>query len=487
MTGKYLTAIAAIVAFTGLAPLPATAQGAAAGFDRSQPPALAPSTKFHLPTVAHGTLPNGVTLQVVEHRALPLVHIDLIIDGGSRLEVGTPGLAAFTARMLTEGAGTRDANALQSDLGFIGAQLNAGASAEAFTVQLDVAKRSLGAALDLLADVVLRPTFRSANVNQQRDLRLQQLLQRRDQPTQLAAVAFDQLVFPKGHPYHDPPDGDSASTATLDSARVRNFYEHAFVPGRAKFVVVGDVTEPEMRALLAARFGVWKPAATPLAIPKVSVNPVTNDGVKIYLVDKPGAAQSVIQLGGPGADRLGFDYAAITVMNTILGASFSSRLNTNLRETKGYTYGISSRFMWSPLPGPFTVASQVRTNVTDSSLVEIFKELRSIRDAPVEAKELDRAKAYVALAVPGRFETNAAIAGQLVDLDSYGLPLSSVNDFVARVNAVTAADVQRVARRYVPADQATLVVVGDLARVRAGIEALKLGTVTTLDVSAIAR
>jgi zinc protease len=208
--------------------------------------------------------------------------------------------------------------------------------------------------------------------------------------------------------------------------------------------------------------------------------------VKIYLVDKSGAAQSVIQLGSPGADRLGPDYAAVTVMNTILGASFSSRLNTNLRETKGYTYGISSRFVWSPLPGPFVIASSVRTNVTDSSLVEIFKELRSIRDTPVDAKELERAKAYVALAVPGRFETNASIAGQLVDLGSYGLPLSAVNDFVSRVNAVTAADVQHVARQYIPADRATLVVVGDLAKVRAGIEALKLGTITVLDVSSIA-
>lgn len=483
MKTKQFAALAALMLSATLQ-LNAQAQGA---LDRTKPPALGASTKFHLPAVEAGKLPNGVALQVIEHHSLPLVHVNLIIDGGSRLEAGTPGLAGFTARMLTEGAGTRDANALQSDLGFIGAQLTAGASAEAFTVQLDVAKRSLGEALDLLADVVLRPTFRSANVNQQRDLRLQSLLQRRDQPTQLAAIAFDQIVFPKGHPYHDPADGDSASTATLDSARVRAFYEHTFVPARAKFVVVGDVTEAEMRALLAPRFGAWKAAAVPLAIPNVTVKPVTNDGVKIYLVDKPGAAQSVIQLGSPGADRLGPDYAAITVMNTILGASFSSRLNTNLRETKGYTYGISSRFGWAPLPGAFVVASQVRTNVTDSSLVEIFKELRSIRDAPVEAKELERAKAYVALAVPGRFETNAGIAGQLTDLDSYGLPLSSVNDFVARVNAVTAADVQRVARRYVPADRATLVVVGDLAKVRAGIEALKLGTVTTLDVPSIAR
>lgn len=486
MNRNYVTSLATAAALV-LAPAAAAAQGATGALDRSHPPALGANTRFHLPAVARGTLPNGVAIQVIEHRALPLVHVLLIIDGGSRLEGRTPGLASFTARMLTEGAGTRDANALQSDIGFIGAQLTAGASEEAFVIQLDVAKRSLGQALDLLADVALRPAFRTANVSQQRDLRLQSLLQRRDQPTQLAVLAFNQLVFPVGHPDHDPADGDSVSTASLDSARVRDFYNGAFAPSRAHFVVVGDVTEPEMRALLAPRFGSWKAAAPPLAIAKVTVKPVTNDGVKLYLVDKPGAAQSVIVLGSPGADRLSPDYAAITVMNTILGASFSSRLNMNLRETKGYTYGISSRFGWSPVPGAFAVSTQVRTNVTDSSLVEVFKELRAIREAPVDAKELDRAKAYVALAVPGRFETNASIAAQLADLDSYRLPLSSVNDFVARVNTVTAADVQRVARQYIPADRATLVVVGDLAKVKAGIEALKLGTVTTLDVSTIAR
>lgn len=478
--------LTALIAIAACAPAAAVAQNPAA-LDRTKPPELGAPKKFNIPAVERGTLANGVALQVVEHHALPLVHVTLIVDGGSRLEAGQPGLAGFTARMLTEGAGTRDANALQSEIAFLGAQLGAASGAESFTVQLSVAKRSLGPALDLLADVVLRPTFRAENVKQQRDLRLQSLLQRRDQPTQLAALAFNQLVFPEGHPYHYATDGDSASTAALDSARVRAFYERAFVPERAKFVVVGDVTESEMRGMLAARFGSWKRRGDAAPIPKVSVAPVSHDGVQIYLVDKPGAAQSVIQLGSPGADRLGPDYAAITVMNTILGASFSSRLNTNLRETKGYTYGISSRFAWSPLPGPFSIASQVRTNVTDSSLVEIFRELRAIRDAPVEAKELERAKAYVALAVPGRFETNASIAGQLADLDSYGLPLSSVNDFVARVNAVTAADVQRVARKYIPADRATLVVVGDLAKVRAGIEALKLGTVTVLDVSSIAR
>ncbi len=478
--------IALLAAFAACAPIATFAQNAAP-LDRTIVPALGTSSKFKLPAVAAGKLANGVAIQVVEHRALPLVHVTLIVDGGSRLEAGQPGLAGFTARMLTEGAGTRDANALQSELAFLGAQLNAGAGAESFIVQLSVAKRSLAEALDLMADVVLRPAFRADNVKQQRDLRFQSLLQRRDQPTQLAVLAFNEIVFPEGHPYHDPADGDSASTAALDSARVRSFYQGAFVPERAKFIVVGDVTAPEMRAMLGSRFGAWKRAAEPIAVPAVTVKPFDHDRIKIYLVDKPGAAQSVIQLGSPGADRLGIDYPAVMVMNTILGASFSSRLNANLRETKGYTYGISSRFGWAPLPGPFVVNTQVRTNVTDSSIVEIFNELKLIRNAAVDPKELARAKAYVALAVPGRFETNASIAGQIADLDSYGLPLSSVSDFVALVNGVTTVDVQRVAREYIPAATATLVVVGDLTKVRAGIEALKLGTVTVLDVSSIAR
>jgi zinc protease len=217
------------------------------------------------------------------------------------------------------------------------------------------------------------------------------------------------------------------------------------------------------------------------------VQPVTNSTVKLFLVDKPGAAQSVISIGGPGVPRSSPDYAALVVMNTLLGESFSSRLNSNLRETKGYTYGISSRFGWQPVPGAFRISSGVRTDVTDSSLVEIFRELRRIQDAPVDITELARAKAYVALAIPGDFETIGQIVSEIATLDTFGLPLSSVSQFITRVNAVTAADVQRVAKKYLPADRATVVVVGDLAKIRLGIDALKLGPSTILDVSSIVK
>jgi len=467
-----------------LAPMALSAQAA---FDRTKPPTLPSAPSLVLPTVTTSRLANGISMQVVPQREVPLVQVTLTVAGGSRLDAAEPGLASFAARMLTESAGGKDVNAIQSELAFLGATLSSNATWDLFIVSLNVPKRSLGAALDLLADVVQRPTFSSADVRRQRELRAAAILQQRDRPGALAALAFNSLVFPSGHPYHDPPDGDSVSTARLDSARVRTFYSRAYVPARARFIVVGDIAASEASELIGARFGGWTATGAPLTIAPVSVAPVENGALKVFLIDKPGAAQSILSIGGPGVSRTSADYPALVVMNTLLGESFSSRLNANLRETKGYTYGISSRFGWAPTPNAFRVQSGVRTDVTDSSLIEIFKELRSMQNAPVDAVELARAKAYVALAVPGNFETNGQIAGQLADLQTFGLPLASVSAFIARVNGVTAADVQRVAKKYLPASRATVVVVGDLAKVRAGIEALQLGTITVLDAAVVGR
>jgi predicted Zn-dependent peptidase len=175
------------------------------------------------------------------------------------------------------------------------------------------------------------------------------------------------------------------------------------------------------------------------------------------------------------------------VMNTILGGSFSSRLMSNLRETKGYTYGVSSSFQWRPLPGAWIASSDVRTNVTDSSLVEFFKELNALRTAEVSAEELARAKAYLGLAVPGDLESTAQIAGQITSLAAFNLPLTYLQEYVAAVEKVTAADVARTARRLIPADNATIVVVGDLSKIRAGIEALNLGPISVLSVAELTK
>jgi predicted Zn-dependent peptidase len=456
-------------------------------FDRSRAPALGDAPPLTVPTVRASRLANGAALKVVEQRELPLVHITLQFAGGGRLDNDTPGLASFVALMIREGAGNRDANALQSELAYLGASLFASADWDNSTVTLRVAKRNLEPALDLMADVVLRPRFATADVRRQRDLRLAGLLQQKDQPRTLATMAFNRALFPAGHPYRRMLGGDSASTAVLDSAMVRVFHDGAYRPLRATFTVVGDIGDAEARSLLERRFGNWSVGGAERRPAPVLVAATRNQSRRVILVDKPGAAQSVIMVGAPGLERTSPDYAAIQVMNTILGGSFSSRLNTNLRETKGYTYGANSGFQWRPLPGAFIASSDVRTDVTDSSLVEVFKEIRAIRETPVSDAELARAKAYIALGIPGDLESTAQIANQLTALALFNLPLAWLQEYVTAVNAVTAADVQRVARRYIPDDAATVVVVGDLAKIRAGIEALDLGAVSVVTVAELAQ
>jgi predicted Zn-dependent peptidase len=447
-------------------------------------PRLAPAARFHSPRVETARLPNGATIAVVPMRKLPLVHVTLLLPGGGRLDGGLPGLASFTADLLDEGAGARDAIGIAAQAAFLGADLSTDADWDRTSVSLETPKRTLAPALDLMADVALRPTFRASEVAKHRGLRLADILQRRDVPSAVASIVSNALVFPAGHPYHASLDGDSASTAVLDSATVRQFYDRIADPRHAVFIVTGDISLADARRLIARRFGRWKapahPAVTPppaAALPAPVVRPTT-----LFLVDKPGAAQSVIVIANPGVERKSPDYFALQVMNTILGGSFSSRLNQDLRETKGYTYGAGSRFLFRPVPGYFSASAAVRTDVTDSSLVEFFAQLRAIRDSLVQPVELTRAKQYLTLGLPRDFETTGQVASQLSGMLLFGLPYHYYDGYATAIDRVTREDVQRVARKYLDPDHATVVIVGDLARIRPGIEALHLGPVVVVDV-----
>jgi predicted Zn-dependent peptidase len=467
--------------------LTASAAAFAQESSHTQAPSLGRPAPLTVPAVRASSLPNGIGLRVVEQHELPLVQVTLTVDGGSRLDGATPGMATFMANMLDEGAGTRDALALQGELAYLGASLSTSADWDRFTVSLKVPVRSLEPALALMADVVQRPTFNAEALRRQRDLRLTSLLQARDQPGTLANLAFSQSVFDATHPYHQSQLGDSTTVAAFDSAAVRRFYQGALRPERASIFVVGDVDEANVRRLFAQDLGNWRANGPALPLPRGPVAAEHPASTRVHLVDKPGAAQSVIIIGWPGVERTSNDYAALTVMNTILGGSFSSRLMTNLRETKAYTYGAGSGFSWRLIPGPFSASSQVRTNVTDSSLVEFFKELRAIRDAAVAPDELERAKAYVELGIPGSLESTSQVASQMANLDVFGLTLDELPRLASQVRAVTAEDVQRVARKYLTPDRAHVIVVGDLTSVRPGIEALNLGPIEVLEVGRIAR
>jgi predicted Zn-dependent peptidase len=410
---------------------------------------------------------------------VPLVDVNVIIGAGTvRDPDDLPGLATFTAGLLDQGAGNRTAQQIAEQSAYLAAQLRTFATNEWAQVQIHVPKRQLDSALDLLADVVLRPTFPDSEVTRQRELRRTGLLQLKDQPTAQAPIAFNAIVYGATHPYGRPTGGTEASTALLARNRVQSFYDAYYHANDARILFVGDITLAEARALALARFGSWSRGT--IAAP-ASPRPAAAGARTIYLVDKPGAAQSVIRIGNVGAARSTPDYYALRVMNTILGGSFTSRLNQNLRETHGYTYGANSGFAMRRLAGPFTAAASVVTAKTDSSLVEFLKELRRIRDSLVPGDELAKAKAYITLGFPGDFETTTGTAGQYLDLLVNNRPLTELGGFVAGINRVTAADVQRVARRYVDVDHFAIVVVGDRAQIEAGIRALNEGPISLRD------
>jgi predicted Zn-dependent peptidase len=456
----------------------AAATAAPAGPDRTKPPALAPLPALRLPAVQVQTLPNGLQLAVVEMHKVPVVDVALMVRAGAaRDPQDLPGLATFTADMLDEGAGGRGALAIAEQVDYLGASLSAGAGLETATIWLHATKARLPQALDVMADVALRPAFADSEVVRQRELRKNALLQLRDQPTQVAPLAFNAIVY-GAHPYGHPAQGDDASTAALDRERVVRFYGTFYRPENARILVVGDVTPAEARALVEARFGAWAKGPVPAAPVADAPAPAPRT---FYLVDKPEAAQSVIQIGHVGVPRSTPDYYALRVLNTILGGSFTSRLNQNLRETHGYTYGARSSFSMQRLAGPFSAGASVQTAKTDSALIEFFREMRGVRDVPVPAAELAKAKAYLTLGLPAEFETTRGAAGMFAELLNNDLPLDTYDSFIAKLNAVTAADVQHAAQRHIRPDEFAVVVVGDRAKIEAPIQALKEGPTAARD------
>jgi zinc protease len=468
-------AAAAAIALAAAMPLALAAQQV----DRTRPPTLPPPPALRVPSVETGTLPNGLELAVVEMHEVPVVDVTLLVRAGSERDpADLPGLATFTANMLDEGAGRRSALDIADEAAYLGARLRTGAGYDAATVSLHVPKRHLAPALDLMADVALRPTFPDSEIARQRDLRRTQILQQQDQPVVMANLAFAAILYGQDHPYGRPLNGTEASTAALTREAVTTFYRTFYRPNAARILVVGDVTLAEARRLVAERFGAWSRAGLPA--PPHSVAPASGPRT-IYLVDKPGAAQSVFRIGEVAADRATPDYFALEVLNTILGGSFTSRLNQNLRETHGYTYGAGSQFDMRRMAGPFVAVSSVVTAKTDSALIEFMRELRRIRDEAVPQAELGKAKAYLTLGLPGEFETTAGTANRIDELLLYDLPLDYYASYVPRINAVTAADVHRVARQYLDPEHLAIVVVGDRSQIASGLEALHEGPIAPRD------
>jgi zinc protease len=343
---------------------------------------------------------------------------------------------------------------------------------------LNVPAARMEKAFSLLADMVIQPAFIADELERKRKARLTQLLQTRDQPPLLAAIQFNQALYGKGHPYGFVADEESALRAfTVED--LRRFHSEWYLPGNATLVLAGDITSSQTMLLLESQLGSWKKGNVPaVSLPAMpALNPLI-----ILIVDKPGAPQSVINIGLIGAPRLTADYFPLVVMNTLLGGTFTSRLNANLREEHGYTYGAASRFNFLPLPGPFLASSSVQTEVTDKALAEFIKELKGIH-SPVPSEELEKIRNYIALSFPrNNFQTLRDITGELRELVSYDLPDDYFNRYIANIMSVSAPEVKRVADKYIQMDKLAIVVVGDRQKIEAGLKALNLGPLKVVSV-----
>jgi len=447
--------------------------------DRSHPPQPGPPPTLHLPVVQKQQLSNGLRVWLVEQHDVPVAQVNLVVFSGAADDpAGKFGVASLTASMLENGAGTRSALEIADAVDFLGASLDTGSGVDSSTVRLHVPVARLAEALPIMADVALRPTFPSSELDRLRRERLTSILQAREQPGTIASLAFTHVVYPAAHRYATPTFGTATAVKSFTPDDLRAFYRAAYRPDNAALIVVGDVRPGETLPLLEKSFGGWKAGGPPMTAPKLPAAPEPASRT-IYLVDKPGAAQSEIRIGWIGVARSTPDYFPLEVLNTILGGSFSSRLNLNLRERHGYSYGAGSGFDMRVGAGPFTAGAAVQTDKTPESLTEFFNELNGILQ-PVPPEELARARHYVALRFPGRFETTGDISRRLEEELIYHLPDDYYAAYVQNIEAVTAADVQRVAQKYIQPQRFAVVVVGDRTAIEPGITALNLGPIKVL-------
>ena len=462
-----------------VAALPLAAQQ---GPDRSKPPAPGPTPALTLPAAEKFTLANGLRVWLLEQHEVPLVQANLVVLSGASADVpGRFGAASMTAAMLDEGAAGKAALVLADEVEFLGAELSTTASFDASTVRMSTPAAKLGDALALMAAVALSPDFPADELERLRTERLTGLLQARDDPAALIGLAFPRLLFGPEHRYGTGAGGTETSLKALGVAELKTFHRSHYRPDNAVLIVVGDTTTATLRPLVEARFGSW--AADGAAAAPFPVRASPQPGKRqIFLVDKPGAAQSQIRIGLVGVPRSTPDYIALDVLNTILGGSFTSRLNTNLRETHGYSYGAMSRFDMRRAAGPFFATAGVQTDKTAEALKEFFVELNAIL-TPVPADELARFKNYAALSFAGEFETNSQLAAKLGELATYGLPDDVFADYVGAVQRVTSADLMRVAKQYLLLDRMAVVIVGDRAAIEAPVRATGLGPVTVVAIA----
>ncbi len=422
---------------------------------RARPPKPGPAPAIVTPKVESRKLKNGLTILLVRRPALPLTALRLVIRAGSYEDpVAKPGVAFMTADMLNEGVRGADALKLANRAGQIGATLTTHAGEDSSHLSVAVLSRHLRPALSLLADATLRPTFPQAELSRRQVANSNIVARVLMYPTYVGGIIFSRVLFGANHPYGRLDMGRPAQIKALTRADLLAYYRRYYRPKNAALVVVGDVSWRRLLPRVKRAFGRWKGTGTVQAHKHVA----TPMAGRLFVVNRPGSAQSVVRIGEVGPARSHKDMVRLLVMNTILGGSFSSRINMSLREKHGFTYGAYSSFSFSRRPGSFAVRTSVKTAATAPAVREILRELRAMAKGKVTAAELDLARSYLSVSVSGWFVTNGGVARAVSRLFVHQLPMDFYAKFPARVRAVTSAD----ARHLHPAKM-KIVIIGDLA------------------------
>jgi len=451
--------------------------------DRSRLPALGPERSFTFPDIRRTTLPNGLRVWTVEHRQVPLVAILALVPvGASSDPADRPGLAAITGDMLDEGAGDRSALEVHEALGRIGAQLDLEVGHDATVLALTTLERYLPRGLELIRDMLARPRFDQREFDRVRDLRLNRLLQLKDMPPALADRAFTQLLY-RNHPYGHLPIGSEGALRALVIRDIGAFHRRAFAPSRTTVIAVGDASHDALTSAVRAAFEAWtmEPEGA-IADPDMFPEPPPPPS-KLALVHRPAAAQSELRLGHVALPRRSPDYHAALVANMILGGQFVSRINMNLREEKGYTYGARSAFEFRRAPGPFVLHASVQSEATADALKEAIGEIRALRgEKPITRAELELGRASLTRGYPRSFETADQIARGAAQLALYELPDDYFSTFIPKILSLTEDDVTAAAVKHIDPARLLSIVVGDREKLMPSLKALDLGDVADLAV-----
>ncbi len=448
---------------------------------RKVAPEPGPESALHLPAAKSFSLANGLKVYLTEEHELPVLSANLVsMAGGENNPADKAGLASYAARLLTEGTATRSSTEIANAAAQIGAGISSGATMDSASAGISSLTNNTGPALELLADVALHPAFKAEEVERIRKQRLISIVQEADQPVSSGMRVGAKLLY-GDQPYGFRPVGTTESVTATTREDLEKFWKTHYGPQNSALILAGDLTEAQAKELAEKYFGSWtNPAVTANApVPAAPAAPSR----KVVIVDSPGAPQTTLLAFGLGVARNTPDYPAIEEMNAILGGLFSSRINMNLREKNGFTYGAFSGFGYFRGGGPFYAGAQVRTDVTAPAARELFSELDRIHSVPATPEELKLAKDNALRSLPGEFETVGSESGLMASLFVYNLPLDYFQKLPAQYNAVSPADVAAAAAKYIHPENLIVVAVGDREKIQADLEKLNLGPLELRDKS----